>query len=94
MSLYEWESRVAEGRLASQGKLKKGRKLPQLAKHLQPFSSNPLDYPPSMSGYEIESLVAEAVLAAEKKKMKQPKTPKHMGRHGIPMVDGNRRLQY
>jgi len=37
---------------------------------LQAISSNPLDYPGSMSGYERESLVAEAKLASEKKKLK------------------------
>ncbi len=43
---------------------------PMKKRTLQAISSNPLDYPGSMSGYERESLVAEAKLASEKKKLK------------------------
>ena len=52
-----------------------------MKKTFQAFSSNPLDYPASMSGYERDSLVAEAILAAEKKKEKRPKTAKTRGGH-------------
>jgi hypothetical protein len=43
---------------------------------VQARSTDPLDYPSSMSGYERDSLVAEAILAAEKKNGQiRPKVP-------------------
>jgi hypothetical protein len=38
----------------------------------QAASTNPLNYPATLSGYERDSLVAEAILAAEKTKWPNP----------------------
>jgi hypothetical protein len=40
---------------------------------IEPYSTNILDYPCTMSGFERESLAAEAKLKADKKKPPEPR---------------------